>query len=131
MDHNEIETYLLNYRLAIRDLPELADRWVDLSEEERLHHRLFFGQTWGMRHQLGELYRAGRLTPEQEAELAALDAELIQHLDAASLCYGLELRDVARLFLWGTPLAQSDELLHIPIRPRALDQLAQALNVEP
>jgi len=76
---------------------------------------------------LGALYRAGQLTAEQEAELPALDDELIQHLDEANLCYGLDLQSVAQLFTWGTPLAQSDEIIHIPIRPRALSEIAPAL----
>lgn len=105
----EGDTYLLNYRLLVRDLPELAGSWPDMDDEERLHHRLSSTQTWGMRCQLGDLYHAGRLTAEQEAELAALDDELIQHLDEPNLSYGLDLQSVAQLFTWGTPLAQSDE----------------------
>ena len=38
----EGDTYLLNYRLLVRDLPELADSWPDMDDEERLHHRLSF-----------------------------------------------------------------------------------------
>jgi hypothetical protein len=123
----EGNTYLLNYKLLIRDLPELAGWWPDTDDEERLHHRLSFSQTWGMRYQLGDLYRAGRLTAEQEAELAALDDELLQHLDEADLCYGLNLQSVAQLFTWGTPLAQSDEVIRISIRPRTLNEIAPAL----
>jgi hypothetical protein len=123
----EGDTYLLNYKLLIRDLPELAGWWPDMDDEERLHHRLSFSQTWGMRYQLGDLYCAGRLTAEQEAELAALDDELLQHLDEAHLCYGLDLQSVAQLFTWGTPLAQSDEIIRIPIRPRTLNEIAPAL----
>ena len=124
-DH--IESYLLNYKLLIKDLPELADLWVDLDEFEHHHYQMMFSQTWGMRYQLGDLYGAGRLTAEQEAELAGLDEELIQLLDDANLCYGLDLQSVAQLFTWGTPLAQSDEIIHIPIRLRALSEIAPAL----
>jgi len=123
----EGNSYLLNYKLLIRDLPELADLWPDMDDEERLHHRLSFSQTWGMRYQLGDLYRAGRLAAEQEAELAALDDELIQHLDEARLCYGLNFRSVAQLFTWGTPLARSDKIIRISIRPRTLNEIAPAL----
>jgi len=123
----EGNTYLLNYKLLIKDLPELADWWPDMDDEERLHHRLSFSQTWGMRYQLGDLYRAGRLTAEQEAELAALDDELLQHLDEADLCYGLNLQSAAQLFTWGTPLAQSDKVIRISIRPRTLNEIAPAL----
>jgi hypothetical protein len=121
------DTYLLNYRLLVKDLPELADQWPDMDDEERLHHRLSFSQTWGMRYQLGDLYRAGQLAAEQEAELSALDDELIQHLDEANLCYGLDLQSVVQLFAWGTPLAQSDEVIYVPIRPRLLSKMAPAL----
>jgi len=75
----------------------------------------------------GDLYRDGRLTAEQEAELAALDDELLQHLDEADLCYGLNLQSVAQLFTWGTPLAQSDKVIRISIRPRTLNEIAPAL----
>lgn len=108
----EGDTYLLNYRLLVGDLPELAGSWPDMDDEERLHHRLSFSQTWGMRYQLGDLYRAGQLTAEQEAELAALDDELIQHLDEPNLSYGLDLQSVAQLFTWGTPLALCNSVLH-------------------
>ncbi|HEY67513.1 MAG TPA: hypothetical protein G4N97_04500 [Thermoflexia bacterium] len=123
----EGDTYLLNYRLLIKDLPELASWWPSMDDEERLHHRLAFSQTWEMRAQLGALYRAGRLSPKQEAELAALDDELLRHLDEANLCYGLDLQGVAQIFVWGTPLAQSDEIIYIPIRPRRLGAIAPAL----
>jgi len=126
-DH--IESYLLNYKLLIEDLPELADMWADMDDFEHHHYQMMFMQTWGTRSELGALYRAGRLTAEQETELAALDDELIQHLDEASLCYGLDLQSVARLFTWGTPLAQSDEIIRIPIRPRTLSEIAPALAV--
>jgi len=61
---------------------------------------------------LGALYRAGQLTAEQEAELAALDHELIQHLDEPNLSYGLDLQSVAQLFTWSTPLALCNSVLH-------------------
>jgi hypothetical protein len=124
---HESDTCLLNYKLLVRDLPELAGLWPDMDDEERLHHRLSFSQTWGMRYQLGDLYRAGRLVAQQEAELAALDSELIQHLDEANLCYGLDLQNVAQLFTWGTPLARSHEIIRIPVHPRTLSEIAPAL----
>jgi len=124
-DH--IESYLLNYKLLIKDLPELADFWADMDDFEHHHYQMMFMQTWGMRYQLGDLYRAGRLTAEQEAELAALDDELLQHLDEADLCYGLNLQSVAQLFTWGTPLAHSDKAIRISIRPRILNEIAPAL----
>ncbi len=122
-----IESYLLNYKLLIEDLPGLANMWANMDDFEHHHYQMMFMQTWGTRSTLGTLYRAGRLTPKQEAELAALDDELIQHLDEANLCYELDLQSVAQLFTWGTPLAQSDEVIRIPIRPRTLSEIAPAL----
>ena len=124
---NVIESYLLNYKLLIEDLPELAAMWADMDDFEHHHYQMMFMQTWGTRSTLGALYRVGRLTAEQETELAALDDELIQHLDEAHLCYGLNFRSVAQLFTWGTPLAQSDKIIRIPIRPRTLSEIASAL----
>ena len=124
-DH--LESYLLNYNLLVKDLPELADMWADRDDFEHHHYQMMFMQTWGTRSTLGALYRAGRLTAEQEAELAALDDELIQHLDEAHLCYGLNLQSVAQLFTWGTPLAQSDKVIRISIRSRTLNEIAPAL----
>jgi hypothetical protein len=119
--------YLLNYRLLIKDLPELAERWPDMDDEERLYHRLSCSQTWEMRARLGALYRAARLSAEQETELAALDDELLRRLDDANLCYGLNLQSVAQIFVWGTPLAHSDEIIYVPLRPRRLNAIASAL----
>ena len=124
---NVIESYLLNYKLLIEDLPELAAMWADMDDFEHHHYQMMFMQTWGTRSTLGALYRAGRLTAEQETELAALDDELIQHLDEARLCYGLNFRSVAQLFTWGTPLAQSDKIIRISIRPRTMNKIAPAL----
>ncbi len=125
--YDHIEPYLLNYKLLIKDLPELADMWADMDDFEHHHYQMMFMQTWGTRSELGALYRAGRLTAEHEAELATLDDELIQHLDQANLCYGLDLQSIAQLFTWGTPLAQSDEIIRIPIHPRTLNEIASAL----
>jgi hypothetical protein len=99
-----------------------------MDDFEHQHARMaYFGEAWAPRRVLGALYRAGRLTPEQEIELATLDDELIQHLDEANLCYGLDLQSIAQLFTWGTPLARSDEIIRIPIRPRTLSEIAPAL----
>ncbi len=105
----------------VKSLPDLASWWPDMDDFERLHARIvYFSEAWGARHELGDLYRAGRLTPGQETELATLDTELIQHLDEANLCYGLGLPDIAGLFTWGSPLTRSNQILHVPVRPRAL-----------
>jgi hypothetical protein len=125
---NDIESFLRNYELMVKSLPEVAEWWPEMDDFERQHARLaYFGEAWAPRRVLGALYHAGQLTAEQEAELAALDDELIRHLDEANLCYGLDLQSVAQLFTWGTPLAQSDEIIRIPIRPRTLSQIAPAL----
>jgi hypothetical protein len=123
-----IESFLRNYELMVKSLPEIAEWWPGMDDFERQHARTaYFGEAWAPRRVLGALYRAGRLTAKQEAELAALDDELIRHLDEAHLCYGLDFQSVAQLFTWGTPLAQSDEIIRIPIRPRTLNEIAPAL----
>ena len=125
---HHVESFLRNYELMVKSLPELTEWWPEMDDFERQHARTaYFGEAWAPRRVLGALYRAGRLTAEQEAELAALDDELIRHLDEANLCYGLDLQSVAQLFTWGTPLAQSDEIIRIPIRLRALSEIAPAL----
>ncbi len=112
----------------VKSLPEVAEWWPDMDDFERLHARTsYFGEAWGPRRMLGALYRDGRLTAEQEAELAALDDELMRHLDAATLCYGLDLPNVAQLFTWGTPLAHSDRVIPVPLRPCTLSEIAPAL----
>jgi hypothetical protein len=125
---HDIESFLRNYELMVKSLPEVAEWWPEMDDFEHQHARMaYFGEAWAPRRVLGALYRVGRLTPEQEAGLAALDDELIQHLDEANLCYGLDLQSIAQLFTWGTPLAQSDEIIRIPIRPRILSEIAPAL----
>lgn len=124
----DIASFLRNYELMVKTLPEVAEWWPQMDDFERQHARTaYFGEAWAPRRVLGALYRAGQLTPEQEAELAALDDELIQHLDEANVCYGLDLQSVAQLFTWGTPLAQSDEIIRIPIRSRLLNEIAPLL----
>jgi hypothetical protein len=125
---HHIESFLRNYELMVKSLPEVAEWWPGMDDFERQHARTaYFGEAWAPRRVLGALYRAGRLTAEQEAELAALDDELLQHLDEADLCYGLNLQSVAQLFTWGTPLAQSDKVIRISIRPRTLNEIAPTL----
>jgi len=125
---HHVESFLRNYELMVKSLPELAEWWPEMDDFECQHARTaYFGEAWAPRRVLGALYRAGRLTAGQEAALAALDDELIQHLDEANLCYGLDLQSVAQLFTWGTPLAQSDEIIHIPIRPCTLSEIAPTL----
>ncbi len=124
----DIQSFLRNYELMVKSLPELAERWSEMDEFERQHARTaYFGEAWAPRRVLGALYRAGRLSTEQQTKLAILDDELIQHLDEADLCYDLDLHSIAQLFTWGTPLALSDEIIHIPIRPSTLNEIAPAL----
>ena len=123
-----IETFLRNFELMVKSLSELAIKWPEMDDFERQHARTaYFGEAWAPRRVLGALYRAGRLTAKQEDKLSALDNELIRHLDEANLCYDLDLRDVAQLFTWGSPLSRSEELIYIPIRPHALGEIAPVL----
>lgn len=125
---HHIGSFLRNYELMVKSLPEVAEWWPGMDDFERQHARTaYFGEAWAPRRVLGALYRAGRLTAEQEAELAALDDELLQHLDEAHLCYGLDLQRVAQLFTWGTPLAQSDKIIRVSIHSRTLNNIVPAL----
>jgi len=129
--YQDIQFFLQNYELMVKTLPELAESWSGMDDFERLHARtVYFDEGWGPRELLGTLYRTGRLTPDQETQLAALDTELVHHLDEATLCYDLGMQDIARLFTWGSPLTRSNQILHIPIRPRALQRLLHRASKE-
>lgn len=127
----DIQSFLRSYELMVKGLPDLAHDWEEMDDFERQHARtVYFAEGWAPRRVLGALYLGGRLTAEQEKALGALDNELIQHLDNAHQCYDLNLQDIADLFTWGTPLAQSEEIIHLPVRPRELNDLAAKLATE-
>lgn len=122
-DH--VDTFLDSFELTLHSAPELAEQWHEMDEAERFHFRLDFTQAFGLRRELGVLYQAGRLTPEQVARLAELDRELLAHAAAVEAVYGLTLRQlIQELFTWGTPLAEGSGLVRIETTVAALAELA-------
>lgn len=122
-----INSFLASYRILVKDTPELAALWVEMEERERVHHQMMFAQTWGERWLLGQLYRAGRLTPEQADRLAELDLEWLSEADQVNLCYDLDFRSLMQLFVWGTPLTERDELVTLRVSAETLSDVAQAV----
>lgn len=123
-----IESFLLNYELLVKDLPEVADDWSDLHDEERSHHRAELLQTWGNRKVLGMLFRAQRLNPAQEARLAEIDRLLLGQAALMEQCFGLDLSQLLAIFRWGTPLSKSAQTVRIEVEPASLDRMATALT---
>jgi hypothetical protein len=121
-----VDTLLTSYRGFVEELPELAATWLEMDAMERSHHLALFGQAWGNRHLLGDLFRAGRLTSEQEARLTQLDRQLLERGRLADRCYGLGSRQLLRLFVWGTPLALVQQPVRLDLEPAALSEMALA-----
>lgn len=126
-----IEMFLRNYDVLIGDAAELAAEWGEMHDQEQTHHRSISMQVWGMRKKLGQLYRAGRLTPDQEARLADLDRALLEEATNIEIAYGPSLRDLVESLLdWGTPLTEEAGSVRLEVPLRALPALAQALAGE-
>jgi hypothetical protein len=125
---SHMEAFLLNYALLVRDLAEVAAEWPTRDEEERGHHRAALLQTWGNRHVLGQLFRAGRLSDAQEVHLAELDRLLLEQAARMEQGYGLELRELLAIFRWGTPLTKAAQPVRLEVEPALLDGMATALT---
>ncbi len=97
-DH--IASFLLNYELLVRDLAEVAAHWPNLDDEERGHYRAELLQTWGNRKVLGQLFKARRLQPAQEARLADLDRQLFGQAMRMEQCFDLDLHQLLAIFRW-------------------------------
>ncbi len=81
---------------------------------------------WGKRYTLGELYRAGRLTPDQVAKLAKLDQALLEAAPQVEICYGPTLPELVKnLLAWGTPLTEEKGTIRLEIPFHLLPALAQ------
>lgn len=120
-----VDTFLTSFELTLHSAPELAEQWHEMDEAEQFHFRLDFTQAFGLRRELGVLYQAGRLTPQQTARLADLDRELLAHAAAVETVYGLTLRQLIHsLFTWGTPLAEQSGPVRIETTIAALAELA-------
>jgi hypothetical protein len=123
-----MEAFLLNYALLVRDLAEVAAEWPTLAEEERGHHRAALLQTWGNRHGLGQLFRAGRLSDAPDVHVAGLDRLLLEQAARMEQGYGLELRELLAIFRWGTPLTKAAQPVRLEVEPALLDRRATALT---
>ncbi|HDN79116.1 MAG TPA: hypothetical protein ENG33_01465 [Chloroflexi bacterium] len=122
-----IESFLANYEMLVKDLPDLAAEWPRLNEQERNHHLAVFIQAWGARYVLGKLFKARKLTATQEKRLEELDRLLLENSSLMRKCYGLELKDIVKIFIWGTPLSKSKEEIRMEITPASLTEVAMAL----
>ncbi|MCW5853253.1 MAG: hypothetical protein KIT87_24505 [Anaerolineae bacterium] len=98
-----------------------------MDEAEQLHFHLDLSQAFGLRRLLGAAYQAGQLTPDQVADLAHLDRELLGQAAAVETVYGSNLRQLAHnLFAWGTPLTEQSGTLRVETTIAALAELAMA-----
>lgn len=95
----QVDTFLLTYEGLVQELPELDAAWDEMDAMEQDHHRVVFGQAWGIRRLLGALFRAGQLTKAQEVQLAKLDRQLLEQSRSALHCYHLDSRRLLELFL--------------------------------
>ncbi|MFN8486704.1 MAG: hypothetical protein U0350_03875 [Caldilineaceae bacterium] len=122
-----IDSFLLNYKIFVEDMAELARDWPALDAEQRNEQQAIFVQVWGNRHVLGKLYLAHRLTSVQEEQLAQLDQRLLEQAALMELCFSFELAQVLVIFNWGSPLAQSAQPVRIQTDSISLQHLAHAL----
>jgi hypothetical protein len=77
--------------------------------------------------ELGQLFKARRLTPAQEARLAKLDRLLLEQASLMEQCYGLDLSHLLAIFRWGTPLPRFAQTVQIEVQPASLDRMAASL----
>jgi hypothetical protein len=121
----QIELYLDAYDRLIANAEFYATLDPPMDAGEQMDAHMAFMQYWGQRHLLGDLYRVGRLTPEQAGRLAELDRQLLERAAAVETVYGPTLHDLLRdLFTWGTPLAGQSGTLRIETTVTALTELA-------
>lgn len=123
----QIDTFLLNYEIFVKDLAELASDWPTLDSEQQSDQQAIFMQVWGNRHVLGHFYQVHRLTHRQAEQLAQLDQMLLEHASLMEQCFGFELARVLVIFRWGSPLAQLAQPVRIETDTASLNHLAQAL----
>lgn len=123
-----IETFLTCVDILIGSAPELAAEWDEMDDEEHGIQRSAVMSDWGKRYLLGQLYRARRLTLQQEQRLAELDRALLENAAAIEVCYGPTLAElISDLMKWGSPLFSQPKPVRVEIRPYSLPALAQAL----
>ena len=122
-----IESFLLNYKLLLQDLAEVAAEWATLDRETQSDQSMLFMQSWGNRKVLGALYAGKRLTIKQERLLADLDRHLLKQAPLLQQCYGLDFAQLLTIFRWGTPLADSTDSVQIVVAPATLNRMATSL----
>lgn len=127
-DRRYMATHLKIYDMLIGNAVDLSAEWADMDEEERVIQRANVMSDWGRRHTLGELYRAGRLTPAETERLADLDRALLEQAPHIEIAYGPSLLQlIQNLMAWGTPLTAMDGHVRLDFPTKALPALAQAL----
>lgn len=123
-----IQLFLESVDRLIDSAPELAKEWHEMDDEEQGIQRSAVMSDWGNRYLLGDLYRAGRLSLEQEESLAELDNALLEHARAIEIAYGPSLADLLdNLIRWGSPLFAQQSTVRVEIPSQKLPASAQAL----
>lgn len=121
---SQIKLYLDAYYRLIANIEFYATLDPPTDEGEQMDAHMAFMQYWGQRHLLGDLYRAGQLTPAQATHLADLDRQLLEHAAAVERVYGPTLRQLVHdLFAWGTPLADQPGIVRIETTLATLAEL--------
>lgn len=121
-----VDTFLDSYRLALESVTELAQDWHEMAEFEKLHFRQDFTRAFGLRHTIGALYGANRLTQAQIVHLTALDRLALAVAADLETVYEVSLHQLLdNLFHWGTPLSQQTGMVQITITVPALLELVR------
>lgn len=110
---------LTNYDALIGDAVELAASFLEMDEQEQIHHRSISMPIWGMRRTLGESYQAAQLHPSQVGKFVTLDRASLRQAGVVQVCYGPSLEQLMNnLLKWGTPLRKESGTiqLDVPLR---------------
>lgn len=122
--HSHIDALLRRYAIFVDDLAELARDWDTVDAEVHSDYQADFLQIWSNRKVLGALFRSGKLTAVQEAQLTELDRRLVKQAHLMGRCFGMDLYQLLAIFRWGTPLIQSVQPLQLEVEPAFLAQVA-------
>jgi len=94
LSEGHLEMYLGDYETQVEQLPEWAEEWASLDEEERMHYEAEFDLALGRRLVLEEVLGAGRLTREQEAALERVDRLAEMRRDLIRALFGTEVEEL-------------------------------------
>lgn len=122
--HSHIDAFLRSYVIFVEDLAEIARDWDAADAEVHSDYHADFLQIWSNRKVLGALFRSGKLTSTQEAQLTDLDRHLVTQASLMGRCFGMDLYQLLAIFRWGTPLIQSGQPLQLEVEPAFLEQVA-------